>query len=99
MDGKSIIESVLESAKNLKVDKITMHELEALALPEVKLLTPKQIKSIRLKEKISQSIMAKYLNVSPSTYQKWERGEVVPHGGNLMLLNLAYARGLEAIAL
>ena len=99
MDGKSILESVLESAKDLKVDKVTMHELEALALPKVKQLSPKQIKTIRVKAKISQNVMAKYLNVSPSTYQKWERGEVAPHGGNLMLLNLAYARGLEAISL
>lgn len=93
------MESVLESAKDLKIDKVTMHELEALALPKVKQLSPKQIKTIRVKAKISQNVMAKYLNVSPSTYQKWERGEVAPHGGNLMLLNLAYTRGLEAISL
>ena len=99
MDGKSIIESVIESAKELNIDKVTMHELEALALPKVKKLTPREIKRIRDQANISQNIMAKYLNVSPSTYQKWERGEVVPNGGNLKLLDLAYAGGLEAISL
>ncbi len=98
MDGKSIMDVVLESAKDLKFDKVTMHELEALSLPEVKPLTPKQIKSIRDKAKVSQNVMAKFLNVSPSTYQKWERGEVVPRGGNLKLLTLAYRHGLKAIA-
>ncbi|MBN4054721.1 helix-turn-helix domain-containing protein [Nitrospira defluvii] len=98
MDGKSIMEVVLESARDLKFDKVTMHELEALALPEVKPLTPKQIKSIRTKAKVSQNVMAKCLNVSPSTYQKWERGVVTPRGGNLKLLTLAYRHGLEAIA-
>ena len=91
-----------EEAQSLSrfLGNITEHtELEALALPKVKQLTPKQIKNIRMKAKVSQNVMAKYLNVSPSTYQKWERGEVVPHGGNLKLLNLAYARGLEAISL
>jgi len=93
------MESVIESAKDLKFDKVTMHELEALALPEVKELSPREIKKIRDNANISQNIMAKYLNVSPSTYQKWERGEVSPNGGNLKLLNLAYVGGLEAISL
>ncbi len=98
MEGKSIMEVVLESAKDLKFDKITLRELAALALPEVKPLTTKQIKSIREKAKVSQNVMAKYLNVSPSTYQKWERGEIIPKGGNLKLLTLAYRHGLESIA-
>ena len=98
MDGKSIMDTVLESAKDLKFDKITMHELEALSLPEVKIISPKQMRRIRDREKVSQNVMAKFLNVSPSTYQKWERGEVVPRGANLKLLNLVHKRGLEAIA-
>lgn len=98
MDGKSIMEVVLESAKDLKFGKVTMRELEALSLPKVKDLTPKQIKGIRDRARVSQNIMAKYLNVSPSTYQKWERGEVAPKGGNLKLLTLVYKRGLDAIA-
>ncbi|MGV3740216.1 MAG: helix-turn-helix domain-containing protein [Gammaproteobacteria bacterium] len=28
---------------------------------------------MRLREKVSQAVMAKVLNVTPSTYQKWER--------------------------
>jgi len=99
MDGKNIMDVVIESAKDLKFDKVTMHELEALALPEVKKLTPQEIKKIRERANISQNVMAKYLNVNPLTYQKWERGEVVPSGGNLKLLNLVYAGGLKAISL
>ena len=97
MSGKPLIEVALETGKDLKFDKLTMRQLEALALPEVKVLTPKQIKRIRTKAKISQNVMALYLNVSPSTYQKWERGEVVPQGGNLKLLNIAYKKGLDVI--
>ena len=98
MDGKSIMDVVLESAKDMKYDKVTMHELEALSLPEVKKISPKQMRKIRDREKVSQNVMAKFLNVSPSTYQKWERGEVVPSGANLKLLNLVQKRGLESIA-
>jgi putative transcriptional regulator len=41
--------------------------------------------------------MAKILNVTPSTYQKWERGEIHPKGANLKLLRLAYAHGIQYI--
>ena len=69
-----------------------------MALPDVKILTPGQISRMRTKAGVSQNVMARYLNVSPSTYQKWERGEITPQGGNLKLLNIAYRKGLEALA-
>ena len=99
MDGKNIMETVLESAGNMNFDKVTMHELEALSLPEVKRLSAAEIRKMREKAHVSQNVMAKYLNVSPSTYQKWERGEVAPNGGNLKLLNLVYAGGLKALVI
>jgi len=97
MNNKSIMDVVLESAKSMKFDKVTMSELESLSIPKVKKLKPGEIKQARMKAKISQNLMAFYLNVSSSTYQKWERGEVIPSGGNLKLLNLVYQRGLKAI--
>jgi len=63
----------------------------------VKDLEPSEIKAMRAKEKLSQSVMAKILNVTASTYQKWERGEVHPKGANLKLLRLAYDHGVEYI--
>lgn len=93
-----LLETAIDTAKDLKLGTITLREIEALALPEVIELSPKQIKAIRSKAHVSQGIMARYLNVSPSTYQKWERGEVVPSGGNLKLLNLAFRNGLACIA-
>ena len=52
---------------------------------------------MRLREKFSQAVMAKILNVTPSTYQKWERGEIQPKGANLKLLRLANDRGTHYI--
>ncbi len=60
-------------------------------------LDPCEIKAMRLKENLSQSVMAKILNVTPSTYQKWERGSVHPRGANLKLLRLAYDHGIGYI--
>ena len=98
MRRKSLMDIALETGKDLKLDKVTMRELEALSLPSVKQLSPTQIKHIRTRAGVSQNVMAVYLNVSPSTYQKWERGEIMPCGGNLKLLNMAYKNGLEALS-
>lgn len=92
------IDIAIETARDLKLDKVTLREIEALGLPEVVELTPQQIKRMRTRAHVSQQVMAKYLNVSPSIYQKWERGEVTPSGGNMKLLNLVHRKGLEAIA-
>ena len=92
------IEQAIATAKDLKLDKVTLREIEALGLPRIVELSPKQIRRMRDKSHVSQQVMARYLNVSPSIYQKWERGEVTPSGGNLKLLNLVHRKGLDAIA-
>lgn len=89
-----LLDEMLETAHDLELDSVTVKELELLNLKEVKQLTPNQIKTMRAKEKLSQTVIAKILNVTPSTYQKWERGEVHPKGANLKLLRLAYEHGV-----
>jgi len=97
MKELSPMEAALEIAQDFCFDKATMKQIEDLAIPEVKPLTPKQILKIRIKANCSQGIMAKFLNVNPSTYQKWERGEVIPSGAPLKLLNLAYGKGIQVL--
>ena len=97
MSKSNIIEAMLETAHDLGLSQVTIREIETLGLSEVEELLPDEIKAMRSKEKISQSVMAKILNVTPSTYQKWERGEVHPKGANLKLLRLAYDHGVSYI--
>jgi putative transcriptional regulator len=97
MSKSDIIEAMLETAHDLGLSKVTIKEIETLGLSEVEELLPDEIKAMRSKEKISQSVMARILNVTPSTYQKWERGEVHPKGANLKLLRLAYDHGVSYI--
>ena len=92
-----LIEEMLETAKDLKLDSVTIKEIALLKLSEIEALKPADIKNMRLKERVSQSVMARILNVTPSTYQKWERGEVYPRGSNLKLLRLAYNHGIQYI--
>lgn len=99
---KSILDVVHSSAKGLYdtgiIDAITMHEFDALCLPPVKAFTAQEIKTLRLKEHVSQVVFAKYLNISPSTVRQWEQGEKHPRGTSLKLLNLIADKGLSILA-
>ncbi len=92
-----IYETVLETAKDLGLDQITIREIEALDIPQLKPMKPRQIKKLRESAKMSQNVMARLLNVKPSTYQKWERGEVIPKGANLKLLAVVEKHGVESL--
>lgn len=99
---KTITEVIHETVKGLHnvglVDQMTMHEFDALCLPKIKALGPKEIKKIRAREKVSQPVLAMYLNVSPYTVKHWEQGTKHPTGSALKLLNLVLKKGLVAIA-
>jgi len=96
-----ILESVHEMAKGLHniglMDNVTMHEFDMLCLEPARKMSPSRIKKVRLREKVSQPVFAKYLNVSPSTTKKWETGEKVPSGAALRLLNIIEQNGLGII--
>lgn len=99
---KSILEVVHESVEGLYdaglVDATTMHEFNAMCLTPIESFSPREIKSLRLREKVSQGVFALYLNISVSTVQQWERGEKHPRGIALKMLNLIAKKGLQAIA-
>jgi putative transcriptional regulator len=97
MDNKTIMEVVLEAANDAKADKITMDKLEALALPEIRELTPAQIRSLRDESKLSRSVWAKILNVGVTTAQKWESGKTRPDGAALKLLNIVRTHGVTTL--
>lgn len=80
------------------IDKQTMREFDEGCLTPVKPLTPRQIKAIREREHVSQTVFATYLNVTSSLVSKWERGEKRPSGASLKLLSLVEKRGLAAVA-
>ena len=98
---KSLLEAVHETVKDFHevgvVDKVTMRQFDALCLPPVEELSPKEIKNIREREKVSQPVLARALNVSPSTVKHWEIGDKRPSGAALKLLNLIYRNGLATV--
>jgi len=99
---KSILEVVHETAKGLNkaglMDTKTLREFDSLCLPRVKEYNPEQIKRLRFNNNASQTVFAAYLNISPSTIQKWENGKIKPKGTSLKLLNLIEQKGLDILA-
>ena len=81
---RTILGTVHRSVKGLHraglVDTVTMRKFDELCVESAEKLDSSAIKKIRLKEKVSQAVFAKYLNISPSTVQKWETGEKKPSG-------------------
>jgi putative transcriptional regulator len=75
-----------------------MRCFDQACLTTVRPLTPKQIKALRERERVSQMVFANYLNVTTSLVSKWERGEKRPSGPALKLLSLVEKRGLRAVA-
>jgi putative transcriptional regulator len=80
------------------VDKQTMRRFDEACLTPIRPLKPEEIKAIREREQVSQTVFANYLNVTSSLVSKWERGEKRPGGASLKLLSLVEKNGLAAVA-
>ena len=97
-----LLASVHETAKGLRragvMDKKTMHRFDVMCLTPVRPLSAGQIRNLRRREKASQAVFARYLNVTTGLVSQWERGEKHPRGASLKLLILVAKNGLETVA-
>jgi putative transcriptional regulator len=97
-EALSVIHETASSLyKHGLISQQTMKEFDEGCLTPVKKLTPQEIKAIREASLASQSVFARYLNVSPGLISQWERGEKSPGGAALKLLTLVHHKGLDAI--
>jgi putative transcriptional regulator len=98
---QTMLENAHEMAQGLYkagvMNATTMREFDLLCLRPVKELSSQQIKKLRLRERVSQPVFAKYLNTSASTVKQWEQGEKHPRGTSLKLLNIIADKGLAAV--
>jgi putative transcriptional regulator len=97
-----ILVAVHETAADLResglMDKKTMKAFDAMCLTPVKPLSAIRIRKLRLREKASQAVFARYLNVTTGLVSQWERGQKHPRGASLKLLNLVAKNGLDDVA-
>ena len=86
---KAIGTTVQEMLESGFESSFTKKELNALGvkIPEVS-INSMQIKKIREKTHLSQTVFAELLNVSPSSVRQWEQGKRVPTGATKVLLEL-----------
>jgi len=85
----AIGDTVNELLKSNIKTSFSEKELKSLGIeiPKVE-INSKDIQEIRSRTKLSQSVFAKVLNVSPSSVRQWEQGKRTPSGSTKILLEL-----------
>src|SRR5450631_3691989 len=80
------------------IDKQTMRHFDETCLTPVHEFTAEEIRALREREQVSQTVFANHLNVTKDSVSQWERGAKHPAGPTLKLLSLIEKRGLASIA-
>jgi len=98
-DALAAIHETMEALHEVgAIDKQTMRDFDETCLTPVKTLSPEEIRALREREHLSQSVFARYLNVSKNLVSDWERGVKRPGGPALRLLTLIERNGIQAVA-
>jgi putative transcriptional regulator len=99
--AKALLETAADMRKadlldQATYDKITMRHLGPHT-PKVASITAGQIRAMREREKMSQAVFARYLNLTVGYISQLERGAKRPTGAALALLNVIKRKGIEGI--
>ncbi len=79
------------------LDKITMRHLGPRETATITPITGDEIRTMRERAHMSQSVFAHYLNVTTGYVSQLERGAKRPTGAALVLLNVIRRKGMETI--
>ena len=97
-----LLAAVHETAEDLHeagvMEKRTLRRFDEMCLTPVEPMDAAAIRTLRERERVSQAVLARHLNVTTGLVSQWERGEKRPAGASLKLLSLVRSKGLEAIA-
>lgn len=74
-----------------------MRKFDEMCLTSVEELTPEAIRELRQRERASQAMFLRYLNVTMGLVSRWDRGEKRTRGAPLKLLTLVSKNGLGAV--
>lgn len=94
-----MLEMALLMSKHAVLSAQDLASMRALCTPPP-LYSPKRVAQIRMKKaKMSQAVFASFLNVRPSTVQKWESPASGKHPGGAAakLLQLIDTKGIEVL--
>ncbi|MBA1250965.1 helix-turn-helix domain-containing protein [Pseudomonas luteola] len=97
-----IFAAIHETAEGLHdagvLTKTTMREFDEACLQPAKKFTPEEIVALRKRERVSQPVFARYLNVSKNLISEWERGNKTPGGPAERLLTVIEKNGIRILA-
>lgn len=91
-------ETVSDMFESGVISKQTMRRFDESCLTPIHDFTAEEIRSLREREEVSQSVFAHYLNVTTTSVSQWECGRKKPTGTTLKLLSLIERGGLAAVA-
>ena len=94
----AIHETALDLHEAGLIDKQTMRRFDESCLTPIRKFTPDEIRALREREHVSQTVFAMHLNVSKDSVSQWERGDKRPAGPAVKLLSIGAEKGLSAIA-
>ncbi|MBX3289211.1 MAG: DNA-binding transcriptional regulator [Acidobacteria bacterium] len=80
------------------IDKQTLREFDEGCLTPIHEFSAEEIRALREREEVSQTVFARYIGVTKDSISQWERGKKRPAGASLKLLSLIERKGLAAIA-
>ena len=80
-----------------ELEKVTLRMLGRDALPTDPSLTSDEIRKVRARARLSQSVLASYLGVTVGYLSRLERGDIAPSRPVARLLDIIRRKGLEAI--
>jgi putative transcriptional regulator len=101
-----LMEALLETADDMRRagilseavhTKITKRHLGAGGTSKPRPLSADEIRAMRERSKMSQSVFAHHLNVTAGYVSQLERGTKRPTGAALALLNVIRRKGIDAI--
>jgi putative transcriptional regulator len=97
-----ILAAIHETASDYRdagvIDRRTMRRFDETCLTTVHEFTAAEIRALREREQVSQTVFANHLNVTKDSVSQWERGAKHPAGPTLKLLSLIEKKGLASIA-
>ena len=95
--AKSITSTVKDLHRSGLIDETSLTNIQSLCVPEIKEYNSEAIVLLREKLKLSQAALASVFNISLSTVQKWESGQIKPSGAAQKLLDVLERKGIEAL--
>lgn len=94
---RELVEGMKALEKVGAVNSTTMKEFEKELLGAPPVYSSTEILEIRERYSVSQAVFAIYLNVTPSTVQKWEQGQKKPSAPANRLLQVVDQHGLGTL--